>query len=137
MKTVKKNDMHILSFTQWFLFFFIAECVYTAFQVKVYVTTVSCTLCSDVSPFLLYWERSRRFSWDLHYPQPVQVHTKYNVTTEFKANVQILLHISAMSFISFFIFYYNSQNSLFVSFLSDYNTSFYRNYKNNTSREPH
>lgn len=47
-------------------------------------------------------------------------------------------HISAMStsFISI-IFYYNSQNSLFVSFLSDYNTGFYRNYKNNTSHEPH
>lgn len=63
---------------------FIAECVYTAFQVKVYVTMVFVIFPS----FLSYCERSRWFSWDSLHPQPVQVHTKYNVTTEFKANVQ-------------------------------------------------
>lgn len=44
-----------------------------------------------------------------------QVHTKYNVTTEFKANVQTPLPSLNTYFSYEHVFYYNSQNSLSVS----------------------
>lgn len=85
---------------------------------------------SDISQ-LLYCERSRKFSWDLNivhnlfkfiprtmWPQSTKQMSKYCSPLE-----------ATTTSVSSFIFYYNSKNSLFASFISNYITRFYRNYK--------
>lgn len=72
----------------------------------------------------------------LHFSQSVQVHT--NVTTEsmskYSSALSLRKHVCLfMSFTSFITIH---RIASFYPF-SDYNTSFYRNYKNNTSHEPH
>lgn len=106
MKAVKKNDTHICFFPSIFLFF-IAECVYTAFQVKVYVTMTSCSTHYMIFmwcfPGLFHCERSGDFSWDFNHPDcPTICSSSYKVQRDHKVQSKRPdISATTTSFISF------------------------------------